>query len=49
MLNGTIHFLLDFWNLRQILGLLDVKCLYRSLTDFALAVLVGRPSNKIRE
>jgi len=40
------HFLFDFWNLRQILGLLDVKCLYRSSTVFALAVLIGRPSNR---
>jgi len=33
-------------NLRQILGLLDVKCLYRYSTIFALAVLIGRPSKR---
>jgi len=26
--NQTYIFLFDFWNLRQILGLPDVKCLY---------------------
>jgi len=40
------HFLIDFWNLRQILGLLDVNYLYRSWTVFALAVLIGLKSSR---
>jgi len=38
--NGMTNFLINFWNLRQILGLLDVKCLYQYSIVFALAALL---------
>jgi len=41
-----ISFLFDFWNLRQTLGLLDVKCLYRYSIVFALAALLWPPLSK---